>query len=124
MEDDKDDKKLYIDEVIGGEIGQLLIDCYFKLKPDGKYTFHEQNHAIKGHDIQVGSEFTFRLDQDPLILWHLTVTSNDGKVLKGNWWDGKDASAADGEYQAQAGGTGEEGEEDESNAASAGGYVA
>lgn len=118
MHDDKDDKKFYIDEVFGEEIGQLLKGCYYKLKNNGTYTFHDKDHTEKGRDITVPSEFKFKMDG---IDWTLTLNSNADEILKGGWWDGKDPANADGEYQAQAGGTGEEGD---TNAASAGGYSA
>ncbi len=116
---DDADKKIFIKNVTGDDIGQLLVGCYFKLKPNGTYTFHDKNDAVKGRDITVDSDFNFRLDEHLAIEWHLDLNSDADEILKGNWRDGKDPSMADGEYQAQAGGSGEEGE---INAASAGGY--
>ena len=117
---DISDKKIFIHEVSGGEIGKELIGCYFKEKHDGTYNFHDKDDHVKGRDIRLDTEFSFRLDEHPLVDWHLTLVSNADEVLKGGWRDGKDPSEADGEYQAQAGGTADE---EEPNAASAGGYA-
>ncbi|HEV8430406.1 MAG TPA: hypothetical protein VGQ41_21055 [Pyrinomonadaceae bacterium] len=116
-----DDKKIPIGSFTGGEDGQNLIGCYFKPKPDDTYNFHDKDDKVKARDIHVGSEFTFELDEVPGVTWHLTLGSNADEVLKGNWWDGRDPSLADGSYQAEAGGSGEE---EEPNAASAGGCAA
>jgi len=119
MGEEVKDKIYTIEHVFGGDIGQDLVGCYFKLKEDGKFTFHDKDKNPKAHDLGVPSSFSFRLDENPGIDWHLTLTEDTGKMLTGGWQDGPDPANADGEYQAQAGGSGEE---EEPNAASAGGY--
>lgn len=116
---DDNDKTYTIDTVFGGDIGKDLIGCYFKLKPGGKYNFHDKDKNVKAHDLEIGSQFSFRLDENPAIDWHLTLAGEEGQMLTGGWQNGPDPALADGEYQAQAGGSGEE---EPTNAASAGGY--
>lgn len=108
-DEDDNDKTYTINAVSGGsDIGQDLIGCYFKLKADGKFTFHDKDKNPKAHDISVGSQFSFRLDENPGIDWHLTLGEETEEFLRGGWQDGPDPAEADGEYQAQAGGSGEE----------------
>ena len=112
MDDDPlDPKKIVIDVVIGGTSGERLLKCYFKEHGD-TYNFHDKDHSVKGRDIKLNEEFCFTLDGDPDVNWCLLINSAEGppdtRKLTGNWNDGKDPSAADGEYQAQAGGSGEE----------------
>ena len=105
--------KIYIDKVSPG--GEDLLGCYFKLKPDGKYNFHDQHHGEKGTDITVGSSFKFRLDQRE---WELSLNEDLEVILKGDWSHPNQPPEGEGTYQAEAGGAGEE----EPTAASAGGY--
>ena len=122
---DKNDKNIYIHNVIGGESGKALIDCYF-VRQGNRYTFYDSDDTEKASDIKIGEEFSFHLDRVPDVTWTLSITNPVGPdKLLGKWNDSSDPAQVDGEYQAQAGGTGEEeGEEGDTNAASAGGYVA
>jgi hypothetical protein len=112
--------KIRIHEVNKPE-GDQLIFCYFKLKPDGTYNFHDRDDKVKARDITLDKPFHFRLDEDPETLWTLILTSivddPTGVKLSGGWSksNSKNPSLEDGTYQAQAGGSGEE----EPNAASA-----
>jgi hypothetical protein len=115
---DESDKKLVIDAFTGAAYGHHLLGCYFKVKNDGKFTFHDKDDHVKGRDIRVGSDFSFTLDEDPGVTWRLTLNSDANEVLTGNWSDGRDPSEADGTYQAEAGGSGAE---EDASAASAGG---
>ncbi len=116
------EKPIYIHEVIGGPSGKALIDCYF-LRHGNTYTFFDSDGNQKAGDIKVGDPFWFTLDEVPDVNWTLSIVNPEGPdKLSGKWSDSSDPALADGEYQAQAGGTGEE--EGDTNAASAGGYVA
>jgi len=105
------EKRIVIDTVIGGDSGQRLLECYFKEHGD-TYNFHDKDHNVKARDIKLNEEFCFNLDGDPGVDWCLVITKADGlpesRKLVGTWNDQKDPSMADGEYQAQAGGSGEE----------------
>lgn len=122
---DTKDKEIYIHNVIGGPSGEALIDCYFT-KHGNIFSFYDSDGTEKAKDIKVGEDFHFTLDGVPDVNWTLSITNPEGPdKLSGKWSDSSDPALADGEYQAQAGGTGEEGgEEGDTNAASAGGYVA
>lgn len=116
---DIQDKNILIHDVIGGESGQALIDCYF-VRHGNTYTFYDSDGTEKATDIHVGKDFSFTLDRVPDINWTLSITNPVGPdKLLGKWNDSKDPALADGSYQAEAGGTGEEGD---ANAATAGGY--
>ena len=117
---EESDKKIVIDAFTGGAVGHDLLGCYFKLKNDGKFTFHDKHDHVKGRDIRVGSDFSFSLDERPDIRWHLTLNSDANEVLTGNWSDDRDPSEADGTYQAEAGGSGAE---EDASSASSGGYA-
>jgi hypothetical protein len=109
--DDVNEKRIVIDTVIGEPSGQQLLHCYFKEHGD-TYNFHDKDHNVKGRDIKLDEQFRFTLDEDPDVTWSLTILKADGspdrRKLIGSWNDNKDPSLADGEYQAQAGGSGEE----------------
>lgn len=102
-----------------------LLKCFFRLKQDGTYTFYEKPDKVKRRDIELGSEFSVLLDQFPDALWHLTLNRDPEPTVPekyfGTWRNASDQnpSLAEGTYQAEAGGTGEEGDE---SAASAGSY--
>ena len=113
------DKKILIHAVIGGDSGKALIDCYFT-RHGNTYTFFDKDGNEKAGDIKVGKEFSFKLDGLPHVDWTLSITNPVGPdKLNGKWNDSSDPSQADGSYQAEAGGSGEE---EDANAASAGGY--
>ena len=109
--------KIKIKEVSSPEADPLL-QCYFKPKQDGTYNFHDKDDRLKRRDITLGSEFSFVLDEVPGV-WHLVLDNDpaDPNLYVGSWKTGTehDPSLADGTYQAEAGGAGEE----EPNAASA-----
>jgi len=114
------DKQISIHEVIGGESGQALKDCYF-IRHGNIYTFYDKDGNEKAGDVHVGQDFSFTLDELPDVKWTLSITNPEGpSKLSGKWNDSIDPAQADGEYQAQAGGTGEE---EDTSAASAGGYA-
>ncbi len=113
---EKQDKNIVINNIVGGNSGQLLIGCYFT-RHGNDYNFYDSEGTEKGTDITVNDPFHFKLDG---IDWTLTITNPVGPdKLLGTWTDNVDPSAADGSYQAEAGGTGEEGDP---HAASAGAY--
>jgi len=117
---DTNDKPIFIHAVIGGPSGEALIKCYF-LRHGNTYTFFDKDGTEKASNIKVGEDFSFTLDGLPDVNWTLSITNPEGpEKLSGRWNDSIDPAQADGEYQAQAGGTGEE--EEDTNAASAGGY--
>lgn len=116
--DDLKEKKIVVESVTPDSGGQLL-KCYFKQHGD-TYTFHDKDDKVKASDIKLGEEFFFTLDEDQDVNWNMVITSAehrpDRRKLSGNWGDSRDPSLADGEFQAQAGGSGEE---EEPNTASA-----
>ena len=119
--DEAKDKQILIHKVFGAESGQALKECYF-IRHGNTYTFYDKDGNEKAGDIKRGEDFWFTLDEVPDVNWTLSITNPEGPdKLIGKWNDSTNPIEADGEYQAQAGGTGE-GEED-SNAASAGGYT-
>jgi hypothetical protein len=109
--------KIKIKEV-SSSAAEPLLQCYFKPKDDGTFNFHDKDDRLKRRDVTLGSEFSFVLDEVPGI-WHLVLDqpTADPTVYGGIWKTGPehDPSLADGTYQAEAGGSGEE----EPNAASA-----
>ena len=110
-----EEKRIPIKSFTGNEEGQNLVNCYFKQKPDGTYNFHDKDDKVKAQEITVGRAFRFELDEKPGVFWTLTLGSDADEILCGNWNDKDDPSLADGTYQAEAGGSGEE----EPNSASA-----
>ena len=114
---DKQDKNIYIYNIIGGgPSGELLKGCYF-IRQGNTYTFFDKHGEEKAGDIRGGKPFSFPMDG---LNWTLDITNPVGPdKLSGTWNDNIDPGLADGSYQAEAGGTGEEGD---ANAASAGGY--
>lgn len=118
---EKQDKNIVINDIVGGDSGQLLMGCYFT-RHGNTYNFYDSDGNEKGTDIKVNDPFHFKLDGHPEIDWTLAITNPVGPdKLLGSWTDNVDPTLADGSYQAEAGGTGEE-EEGDANAASAGGY--
>ena len=116
---DKNDKNIYIHNVIGGESGKALIDCYF-VRQGNTYTFYDSDGTEKATDIKVGEDFSFPLDHVPDVNWTLSITNPVGPdKLLGKWSDSSDPALADGSYQAEAGGSGDP---EEPNAASASSY--
>ena len=116
------DKQIFIHKIFGGESGQALIECYF-IRHGNTYTFYDKDGNEKAGDIKIDEDFRFTLDELPDVNWTLSITNPEGPdKLSGTWNDSTNPTEADGEYQAQAGGTGAE--EEDTNAASAGGYTA
>lgn len=120
MGETKQDKQILIHTITsGGESGEALINCYF-IRHGNTYTFYDKDGNEKAGDIKVGEDFWFTLDELPNVNWTLSITNPEGPdKLTGKWNDSIDPSLADGSYQAQAGGSGEEGD---TSAASASGY--
>jgi hypothetical protein len=119
--DDIKDKQILIHKVFGAESGQALKQCYF-IRHGNTYTFYDKDGNEKAGDVKTGEDFSFTLDEVPDVHWTLSITNPVGPdKLIGKWNDSIDPAQADGEYQAQAGGTGEE--EEDTNAASASGYA-
>ena len=115
------EKNIVIDQVIGGDSGQALIGCYYT-RQGNTYSFYDKEGNEKATDIHVDQDFWFTLPQLPDVKWTLSITNPEGPdKLAGKWNDSTDPAMADGEYQAQAGGAGEE---EDSSAASASGYSA
>lgn len=114
------DKQIFIHKVFGGESGKALIECYF-IRHGNTYTFYDKDGNEKAGDVKAGKDFGFTLDEVPDVNWTLSITNPEGPdKLSGKWNDSTNPTEADGEYQAQAGGIGEE---EDTNAASAGGYT-
>ena len=115
--EDRTENRIVIESVTP-DSGAQLLKCYFKQHGD-TYTFYDKDEKAKAHNLSVGSEFQFTLDEDPNVNWTLTLTevdqTPDRKKMRGGWHDSKDPAMADGTYQAEAGGSGEE----EPNASSA-----
>ena len=117
---DTKEKQIFIHNVIGGESGQALKECWF-IRQGNTYSFYDKDGNEKAGDIKVGEDFRFTLDGMPDVNWTLSITNPEGPdKLSGKWNDSTNPTLADGEYQAQAGGTGEE---EDTNAASASGYA-
>ncbi len=118
--DDRTEKRIVIESFTGGEDGHKLLGCYFVQHGDSDtYSFFGKDDKMKVPDVRVGSEFQFKLDDSPDINWTLTLAEVDQtlarKKMRGGWNDSRDPNQADGTYQAEAGGSGEE----EPNAAGA-----
>src|SRR5262249_47614009 len=109
---------IVIKSFIGGDEGKHLLECYYMPKPDDTYDFFDKEHNVKRRDVELGVEFSFELD---VHIYHLILNPDPDKPDNywGPWWTGTQRSLADGSYQAEAGGTGEEGDP---HAASAGAY--
>ena len=105
------------------EGGEDLVECFYMPKPNDKFNFHDKDKNVKKRDITLGKEFSVVLDEAPETVWHLTLSQNpedpDPNQYEGTWRTGIDPGMAEGTYQAEAGGSGEE---EEPNAASAGTY--
>ena len=116
------DKQIVIKHIIGGGLsGEALKGCYF-IRQGNIYTFYDQDGVEKAGNIKVGEDFRFTLDHPAGVDWTLSITNPEGPdKLTGKWNDSTNISQADGSYQAEAGGSGEEGDAD---AASAAGYSA
>jgi hypothetical protein len=117
-----DDKKITIDSYTGSNDGEDLVDCYFKLKHDDTYTFHDKDDHAKCSGMTVGSQCSFQLDEDPNITWTITLVAPcNAEVVNGSW-NNDDPGIGAGEggtFQAQAGGgAGEDEEDDEDESAS------
>ena len=106
-------EKIFVDSFTGGNNGDDLIDCYFKLKNDGTYDFHDKDDHTKCSGLTVGSASpSFQLDEYPDIDWTITLTEpcTDTEV-NGNWSSSSAGAAEDqedGTFQAQAGGGADE----------------
>lgn len=118
--DETQDKEIVIKEITsGGVSGEALKGCYF-VRHGNTYTFYDHDGIEKAGDIKVSEDFWFTLDDLPNVNWTLSITNPEGPAkLTGKWSNNADPSLADGSYQAEAGGSGEEGDAD---AASAAGY--
>ena len=108
-------------KTVSSEDADVLLECYFDPKPNGDFNFHYKD-KVKKRDITLGKEFSFVLDQFPDTLWHLVLQQDpdDPKMYGGTWRTGiapGGKGMAEGTYQAEAGGAGEE---EEPSAASAG----
>jgi hypothetical protein len=121
MGDKKNPNTIVIKSFIGPEEeGKHLLDCYYMPKPDDTYDFFDRDNKVKHRDIKLGESFEFELDLHRYIL---TLDTDPDKP--GGYWGpwttvpSTNPGQADGTYQAEAGGAGEE---EEPNAASAGGY--
>lgn len=120
MGDKKDPDPIVIKSYIGGDEGRHLVECYFVPKNDNKYDFFDKEHKEKKRDVKIGEPFSFDLD-----LHHYTLTLDPDpdparpEGYSGTWSTGTEPGMAEGTYQAEAGGSGEE---EDPHAASAGGY--
>jgi hypothetical protein len=117
---DTKDKEIIIKHITsGGLSGEALKGCWF-IRHGNIYTFYDHDGVEKARDIHVGQHFSFTLDEAPDVNWTLSITNPEGPAkLTGSWKDSTNPALADGSYQAEAGGSGEEGDAD---AASAAGY--
>ena len=119
MGDKKDPNSIVIKSFIGGPQGRHLVDCYYVPKNNGdSYDFFDKEDKPKKENVKIGEEFSFDLDFQT---YHLTLDPDPDKPngYWGPWRTDSNPAMADGTYQAEAGGSGEE---EEPNAASAGGY--
>lgn len=118
----EDDKlPIIIDSFTGGPTGADLKGCYFKLKANGTYDFHDKDGKEKCKDLTIGSGCNFTLDESPHIQWTITLTPPCSElVVNGEWTNDvrRDTEEEGGTFQGQAGGTWEE----DASAASASGY--
>jgi len=117
---DTKDKEIVINRITsGGLSGEALKGCYY-MGQGNNYTFYDKDGNEKAGNIKVGKPFSFILDELQHVNWTLSITNPTGPdKLLGSWSNNVDPSLADGSYQAEAGGSGEEGD---ANAASAAGY--
>ena len=121
MGDKKEKLTIVITSVSGPEEqGKHLVHCYYKPQSDDTYDFFDKEHKEKKKGVKIGEPFSFPLD---LHVYTLTLDPEPDKP-EGYWgsWStrsSKDPSNAEGTYQAEAGGAGEE---EDPHAASAGGY--
>lgn len=121
MEETKDQDIVIKEITSGGQSGDALKGCYF-VRHGNTYTFYDHSGNEKAGEIKIGEDFWFTLDDLPNVNWTLSITNPVGPgKLVGKWKDSSDPTLADGSYQAEAGGSGEEGD---ANAASAAGYSA
>ena len=122
MGDKKQKDPIVIKSFIGPEEeGKHLVDCYYMPKNnDDTYDFFDKEHKEKHKGVKIGEPFSFDLD-----LHHYTLTLDPDPDKPGGYWGPwsttptSDPGMAEGTYQAEAGGSGEE---EEPSAASAGGY--
>jgi hypothetical protein len=117
---DTKDKEIIIKHISsGGLSGEALKGCYF-MGQGNNYTFYDKDGNEKASKIKLGQPFSFVLDELKHVNWTLSITNPVGPdKLLGTWRNNIEPATADGSYQAEAGGSGEEGDAD---AASAAGY--
>lgn len=121
------DKKIPIETVKGGGIGDDLLESYFKFK-DGKYKYFDKDNSEKSPSggIAAGGSFSFQLDEVTGIQWTLTIDpSSTANLVTGEWsevpippppgWSGGLTADPDQTFTAQSSGI----EEDSDSAASA-----
>jgi hypothetical protein len=98
-------QKIPIDSITGDPHGNDLMGCFFMQKHDGDFNFHDKDDHTKARNLNVGSTFSFRLDEYPDVEWTLTIATASATEVTGSWkTDKQEPSLADGGYQAQAGG--------------------
>jgi hypothetical protein len=88
MADEKDSNShIVVDGFTGGASGTDLIECYFKRKHDGTYTFHDKDDKEKCKDLTCNGNpsCSFSLDEEPNITWTLTLTTCSVDLVEGNW---------------------------------------
>jgi len=114
MADTNDDKKIVVDSFTGGNAGDDLIDCYFKVKNDGTYDFKDKDDHTKCTNLSVNSSCSFHLGD---LQWTITLTSPCTEdEVNGNWTSQSEefeSEQENGTFQAQAGGGAVEPLEDE-----------
>lgn len=111
---------IIIDSFTGGASGADLKGCYFKLKGNGTYDFHDKDGKEKCKDLTIGSGCQFTLDEYPNIHWSIALIPPCSElVVNGEWSNDvrNDTGEEGGTFQGQAGGTVED-----ASAASASGY--
>jgi hypothetical protein len=120
MADTSNDKKIVVDSFTGGNDGDDLINCYFKVKNDDTYDFHDKDDHTKCTGMTVGSSCSFSLDEDPGITWTITLTAPCTETeVNGSWTAQSDEFEAEqegGTFQAQAGGGADDEVEEEDKA--------
>src|SRR5690349_23677452 len=112
--------KITVDTFNGDSDGGDLIDCYFKLKHDGTYDFHDKDDHTKCTGLTVGTPSpSFQLDEFPDIDWTITLVNPcTSTEVNGDWFSESDESTQDGgTFQAQSGGGIEEDEDDDAETA-------
>jgi hypothetical protein len=116
---DPKDKNIYIHLVEGGDSGKDLLGCWY-IRHGNTYDFYDKDRTRLKEGIKVDEPFEVVLDGLPDVHWNLAITNPVGPdKLAGIWSNNIDPTLADGSYQAEAGGTGEE---EDPHAASAGAY--